>query len=245
MHLKRVLPLAAALTCGLLLLVGCGENTPPVLGDIVADPADPVPPGGKVILTVSATDEDGDAITFSWTAVAGELDPSTGDTVTWTAPADLGKTTITVTADDGNGGTDEKSIELETRNWLRADMAAYTPDTTVPLQNPGTTEIEFELEEGEVIPPGALVDSAFFSADFDGEDTLEYHDFNAYVVSPTGTEVEFYNGVGLIELNVDEFRLAAVADEAAEGTWKVKVVIPQAGPPGGIDECELELYIRY
>ena len=218
------------------------DNVPPVLGDIVADPASAVPPGGTVALSVTATDEDGDAVTFAWSATDGQLSSTSGSNVIWTAPATIATVTLTVTADDGNGGTDEKTMDLEMRAWMFANVDGETADSTY-LLNPGTTEFAFTLEE--VIPAGALVDSALLSSDFDPEDSLNLETFTASAVAPSGTENLFYDFANLAFINVDKFALADLVNEAADGTWKIKVVRTQAGVEGYADNCKLELYYRY
>lgn len=63
--------------------------------------------GNKVTFTTVATDEDGDALTYSYTASAGSPTSGTGSTFQWTAPATgTGSAEISVTVSDGNGGED-------------------------------------------------------------------------------------------------------------------------------------------
>ena len=240
MHLKRITPLAIVMVAGLILLMGCDTNIAPVLGDIVADPTGAVPPGTMVKLTVTATDEDGDVVTFTWTATEGELSSTTGSEVEWTAPAGAGTATITVTADDGSGGTDEGTIDLETRAWNYADIAGETPDSTY-LLNPGTTEFAFTWEDA--VPAGAYVDSLFLTTDFEPEDSLSLEAFEAYVVAPSGAEMLFYDGT--VSIIVEDFPIADLYGEMVDGTWMIKVVRTTAGVEGYADNCDLELYYRY
>jgi len=111
--------LVLACTLGLIIIAalsGCGGqadpppaqvppepvNNSPIIAGLQAD-AQVVQPLGKSNFICTASDPDGDALTYSWTASAGTIDGS--DTaVTWTAPKDPGSYKITVVVSDGKGG---------------------------------------------------------------------------------------------------------------------------------------------
>jgi len=79
-------------------------NNPPVIASLTPSPA-AVTPGGSSTITCAASDPDGDTLTYAWTATGGTIS-GTGSTVTWVAPSVAGTYNISVTVDDGNGGTD-------------------------------------------------------------------------------------------------------------------------------------------
>ena len=90
----------------LLWSLGCGgdaevSNTAPSEVAIVGTSCF-IEAGGTLALAASATDEDGDPLTYRWTATAGSFDPAsaTGASVQWTAPAAEGAATITLTVTD-------------------------------------------------------------------------------------------------------------------------------------------------
>jgi|GEM_PF-1689345 len=115
----------------LALFIGCNDdgggsgsaNTAPVISGLTANPA-----SGSVdlyetsTLTVSASDADGDAITFTWNATAGTLDTLHGTTVEWTAPDEALPSIITVWASDG---------AAEVSSIYTFDFSNFTPGAPV------------------------------------------------------------------------------------------------------------------
>ena len=71
-----------------------------------------VEPGQTTNLTGTATDPDGDPLTFRWTAPAGTFsNPNAANTV-WTAPNTPGNQTLTLTVTDNRGGSATSSITI-------------------------------------------------------------------------------------------------------------------------------------
>ncbi len=86
-------------------------NNPPVIASVVA--ASPsVPPGGTTAVTCTATDADGDTLTYTWSAPNGGAITGSGSSVTWQAPAAEDTYTVAVTVSDGQGGTDSGSTNI-------------------------------------------------------------------------------------------------------------------------------------
>ena len=81
-------------------------NNSPVITALQADLQE-VQPLGKTNFTCSASDPDGDALAYRWTASAGTIDGSEA-AVTWTAPKDPGSYKVTVAVSDGKGGAATK-----------------------------------------------------------------------------------------------------------------------------------------
>ena len=66
-------------------------------------------------LIAVVTDEDGDDIAFSWSALSGTFDVTDNDTVMWTAPDDVGIVTINLEVNDGinlTAGTRNVGVEV-------------------------------------------------------------------------------------------------------------------------------------
>jgi len=78
-------------------------NRPPTV-TTACDPCE-VQPGATSTVTANANDPDGDPLTYRWSAPTGTLSPGDQMTTTWTAPGADGPVPVTVTVDDGRGGT--------------------------------------------------------------------------------------------------------------------------------------------
>lgn len=85
-------------------------NQPPVILSLVAQTQQLYPSGNTEIQCI-AQDADGDQLNFTWAATGGDFSDS-GPTVTWKAPPNYGTYTITVTVDDGKGGSVQRSLDI-------------------------------------------------------------------------------------------------------------------------------------
>lgn len=122
-----------ALLCASMLAIsmvaGCGRvddangqninapsasNSAPVILAVTIAP-ERIRPGDRCQLVCQASDEDGDTLTYTWTASQGDISGS-GATVEWTAPTTEGLLPISVTVDDGRGGTDGRSVALTVKS---------------------------------------------------------------------------------------------------------------------------------
>jgi len=90
---------------------GCPiPNNPPEISEITVM-------GTKYInrtygLSVSASDPDGDTLTYNWTVTGGSIDNAHAQNINWTAPSTYGDYKVTVTVSDGKGGEASKSEDI-------------------------------------------------------------------------------------------------------------------------------------
>jgi len=117
-----------AAVAGVAGLARVTVGTPPANGPpsvTLSANARRVSPGDAVLVTASASDPDGDAIGCRWLA-AGAVLEGDGASVTWTAPAAVGRYAVTCVVDDGHGALAVAR--------LRIDVAAdLTPPTIESL----------------------------------------------------------------------------------------------------------------
>ena len=90
-------------------------NNPPTV-QAACEPCT-VPRGGEVRLRADASDPDGDAIEYDWSAGRGTFTGATdGPDALWTAPDRIGRVVIRVAVDDGRGGTAAAEVAVEVVN---------------------------------------------------------------------------------------------------------------------------------
>jgi len=116
--------LFAAGVCLLALMACKSANQAPAIAALTATP-DSVGAGGTCILRVTATDPDGDSLSFAWDATAGLLSSASGDSVTWTAPAADGVYGVSVIASDDHA-TDVENSKVTVGKPRRYMVAGYT-----------------------------------------------------------------------------------------------------------------------
>jgi hypothetical protein len=93
------------------LLIGCSDfNTEPVITSLTADNTT-VSPGGTVLLTCTAEDDNDDSLTYIWECTNGSLVPN-GSTAIWTAPSSPGTYSISCAVTDGNDGSTMEIVDI-------------------------------------------------------------------------------------------------------------------------------------
>jgi hypothetical protein len=83
-------------------------NRPPTITSLVADAAWTLP-SGSIQVTCTASDPDGDELSYEWTASGGDIS-GTGAVVNWTAPEEVGMYDVTVVVTDGHGSSATDSL---------------------------------------------------------------------------------------------------------------------------------------
>jgi len=79
-------------------------NRSPTITGLAAD-ADWTLPSNTLQVTCTASDPDGDELSYEWTASAGDI-YGTGEAVNWTAPQEVGIYNVTVVVKDSHGSSD-------------------------------------------------------------------------------------------------------------------------------------------
>jgi hypothetical protein len=87
-----------------------GGNQPPVIFSLVAENTQ-LYPSGSTEIQCTAQDADGDKIDFKWACTGGEISGA-GAIVMWKAPTAYGDYNITVTVEDGKGGSAQASLPI-------------------------------------------------------------------------------------------------------------------------------------
>ncbi|MDH4269750.1 MAG: PKD domain-containing protein [Dehalococcoidia bacterium] len=90
--------------------VAVRANEPPTISSLIADP-DWTTPSGTIQVTCTASDPDGDELSYEWSASGGSIS-GTGTVVNWTAPEEVGIYHVTVAVTDGHGGEDTRFVYL-------------------------------------------------------------------------------------------------------------------------------------
>ena len=93
--------------------------------------------GDKVRITATASDPDNDPITYKWSSSGGQV-TGTGNTVQLdTSTLSQGRYTITLTVDDGHGGTGQCTADLNLAPKLNVDLRSVYFQTAQPTpKNP-------------------------------------------------------------------------------------------------------------
>ncbi|MCL4468682.1 MAG: PQQ-binding-like beta-propeller repeat protein [Deltaproteobacteria bacterium] len=150
-------------TASLSVPVGTVGNSTPVISGMTASP-NPAVEGGMMAIDVTATDPDGDSLSYVWQASQGWTIATGQGTsaITVTAPAQYGVSgTVTVTVDDGYGGTASLSVPVSTYNEffpiLSISPQPVITSTTITCNgyDPITDSLTYLwMIGGELIPAG-------------------------------------------------------------------------------------------
>jgi hypothetical protein len=89
-------------------------NRLPIITGLGAE-AEWVAPLGGLQMTCTASDPDGDGLSYEWITTGGDIS-GTGAAAIWTAPEEVGMYDVTVVVDDGHGGKDTGSLTVIASN---------------------------------------------------------------------------------------------------------------------------------
>jgi len=166
--LTAVILTTAVLIAAGLLAGGCSPNHPPVITSLEINP-DRITPVDSCIITCTASDEDGDELSYEWWATRGEI---TGgmSSVAWTAPDTPGIYHIMVTVSDGREGEAIESVTVNVKDnhqptieTLVANKDWVTPSGSCRIEcraeDPDDDELTYEwwFEGGDVAGSGPVI----------------------------------------------------------------------------------------
>lgn len=125
------------------------RNSAPRISSLVANSTQ-VAPGQTTTLSATATDADGDTLSYAWTATAGTLANATTVGPTWTAPTTEGPQTLSVSVTDGKGGqagfslvinvltaTSKASVTTNFNTWPVVSQVSVTKGQLLPNETTG------------------------------------------------------------------------------------------------------------
>jgi hypothetical protein len=164
MNRKRCLVITAIAAATVLFLTSScttSTNNEPIIASLEPE-AEQVVPLGSVQVVCTASDPDGDELSYDWWASAGEIDGA-GDTVTWVAPASEGSYSVAVEVTDGHGGevTDYVTITVRANNpptitSLAADAEGTTPSDSLQVTCTASDPDGDELSYGWTATAGTI-----------------------------------------------------------------------------------------
>jgi len=107
---------------------GCAPvNHQPTITSIEAMP-EAIYPSGSCQIECAASDDDGDELSYEWSAGKGHIDGD-GAIVAWNAPESEGIYSVTVKVTDGNDGEASNSIAISVRDNNPPIIVSLTADT--------------------------------------------------------------------------------------------------------------------
>ena len=99
--------------------------------------------GKSCTLTATGTDPDGDNLTYRWTAPSGTLGNPTSRSTLWTAGQQEGPVQMTVTVDDGKGGTATANVIVQV--------------TRPPVRNYTFEDVHFDFDRYSLRPEATRI----------------------------------------------------------------------------------------
>ena len=200
-------------------------NDPPTV-QVACEPCT-VPRGGEVRLRADASDPDGDAIAYDWSAGQGTFTGATdGPDVRWTAPDRIGRVVIRVAVRDGRGGTAAAEVAVEVVNRppvfdspLRFELdenrdGRGTPVTLaqVRVTDPDGDDVEFGLASGS---DRFVIDAASGELSYTGPGEDFEAGPNRYALTLTATDAPGAEAQAEVEVQVvDVNEHPAAVDDA-------------------------------
>lgn len=134
------------------VVVSTARNRPPALSTVVANPST-LEPGGTATLEASASDPEGDALTYSWSPPGSWSVSGSGATVDLQAPGTRGATaTIPVTVEDSHGARVSGSVTVDTAANRAPSISTVTASPAiVEPQGSSTLKVYASDPDGDTL----------------------------------------------------------------------------------------------
>ena len=136
MNRKRYLVITVIVVAAVLLAILLDTmlaNHLPAITSLEAEP-ERVLPSASTQIVCTASDADGDELSYNWSAIGGEINGE-GATVIWKAPNSVGCYDVTVNVTDGRGGEAMKTITIEARTNKPPEINSLTADAVWTLRS--------------------------------------------------------------------------------------------------------------
>ena len=179
MNRKKYLLIMTAVI--MLLVPSCTmtPNHPPIITSLEAE-AETVFPSGSCQIVCTASDPDGDELSYKWSTSGGDI-YVTGHEVTWTAPEEVGIYSITVVVDDDYGGSatgtltisvatgqppviesllvtaEHKYLKKTTSGYLVGEGKDFRIQCTASHPDGFDLSYEWECDGGEISGEGSII----------------------------------------------------------------------------------------
>jgi hypothetical protein len=114
----------------------CPDNNDPSLDSFNFSGSSPMDPGASATVSVTASDPDGDPLTYTWTTTGGTITGS-GSSITWTAPTESNFYNVNIEITDGRGGSTSATISPAVRGFT---LLVPTDDGIIAIDEFGATE---------------------------------------------------------------------------------------------------------
>jgi hypothetical protein len=153
MNKKRHLAIGVIAVMTILFLASScttSNNNDPTIAGLEPE-AEQVVPLSSLQVTCTASDSDGDELSYDWSASAGQID-GMGDSATWIAPASEGSYSVAVLVTDGHGGqaTDSVIIAVRINNTPAIASLTASENWTTPSGNLQVTCSTLDLDGDEL-----------------------------------------------------------------------------------------------
>jgi hypothetical protein len=216
----------------IMVCLNCGgeENNAPMINSVTADPSS-VYPGEDVTLTCDAEDEDGDTITYDWSAEDGTLSDTDLASVTWTAPDDSGHFVMEVVVEDEGGSADTGDVTVTVNpNWVYGENL-----TPYGISAGQYTNSYIGITDG---PTGATVDSLSITVSITHPGPQE---LTIRLISPENTPLVVWN-YGSYPGGTQSFTTDFFAGEEVNGAWRLEIYGGFGAATGTLDYWSITIF---